>query len=258
MNVLWAIIIVSGIGLIAGIGLCVASALMSVPVDSKQKDIRDCLPGANCGACGFAGCDDYAAAICQGKSPANLCVPGGDKTAKALSGILGAEINTQQYVAFVACGGDCEKTQTKNLYQGLQSCAAASMLYGGPSACSFGCIGLGDCVSVCDKGAISVLNGTAKVFDEFCVGCRKCESVCPKKIINMIPKSIAKQVACSNKDKGAAAKKVCAAACIGCKLCQKQCEFGAISVNDNLAQINPELCNACGKCVEKCPQKCII
>ncbi len=257
MEILWAIIIVAGIGLIAGVGLCVASTLMSAPVDRKLKDIRDTLPGANCGACGFAGCDDYAAAIAQGKTTPNLCGPGGADTAKALSEILGTEITAQKYVAFVACGGDCEKTDTKFLYYGLQSCTAANMLYSGPSACSFGCLGLGDCAKACDKGALSIVNGTAKVNDELCAGCRKCVTACPKKIINMIPASNALKVVCSNTDKGATVKKACAVGCIGCKLCQKQCEFCAITVEDNLAQINPELCTACGKCAEKCPQKCI-
>ena len=257
MKILFAILIIAGIGLIAGGGLSLASIFMGVDADEKVQKIREALPGANCGSCGFAGCDDYAAAIAAGKAESGLCGPGGQATAAALSEILGTEVTVQEVRAFVACGGSCEKTQTKHLYSGITSCAAAAMMYGGPSACKFGCLGFGDCAKVCEKNAISVVDGTAKINPELCGGCRKCAAVCPKQIIGFVPKGNTKKVLCSNTDKGAAVRKVCTAGCIGCKLCEKNCEAGAVKVENNLAHIDPDMCTGCGKCADACPQKCI-
>lgn len=258
MEILWALVVVGGIGIIAGVGLTVAGKYFSVPTDPKIEKIRSALPGANCGSCGFAGCDDYAKAIAEGKAEPGLCSPGGEKTSAELSEILGTKIVSVKRTAFVACRGVCDVRNQKNYYSGLESCAAANMLYSGPSECKFGCIGLGDCQKVCEHNAIAISCGVANVDPNNCIGCAKCQSVCPKSIISMIPDTNSKRVLCSNKNKGAAAKKVCKNACIGCGICQKQCEFEAISVADNLANINPELCTGCGKCMEKCPQKCIM
>lgn len=257
MEFLWAIAIVAGIGLVAGAILAVASVLMAVPVDEKAEKIRQALPGANCGYCGFAGCDDYAAAIAAGKTDPGLCSPGGEQTAKSLSDILGLEVSAQKHVAFVACGGSCEATETKMLYNGMQSCAAANLLYGGPSSCTFGCIGLGDCIKACSFNAISVINGTAVIDKALCEGCRKCTTVCPKGIIKIIPHGKTMQVACSGTDKGAVTRKICKSGCIGCKKCEKECEVSAIHIENNLAVIDPLLCTGCGKCITVCPQNCI-
>ena len=105
MEILLPVIIVGVIGLIAGIGLSVASKIMAVPVDEKQEKLREALPGANCGACGYSGCDGYAAAIASGETTPDKCAPGGETSAKAIAEILGVEISTEPKVAFIGCNG---------------------------------------------------------------------------------------------------------------------------------------------------------
>ncbi len=258
MGILYAVLIISAIGLVFGIILSVASKFFAVPVNERQEKIREVLPGANCGACGFSGCDGYAAAINEGKAEPNLCTAGGETTAKALSEILGTEIIIEKKVAFVKCNHGPDKAVHDYAYSGAVSCAAAAMLWGGPLQCKFGCVGLGDCVNVCDYGAIKIIDGVAAVNIDLCVGCTKCVGVCPKNIIDIVPCSKRPTVACNNKQKGALARKVCTAACIGCMKCEKVCKYGAITVKDNLAYIDQTKCTGCGECVANCPTKCIV
>lgn len=257
-NLFLPIIIVAIIGIIAGLGLALASKFMAVPTDEKQEKIRECLPGANCGACGFSGCDGYAEAIAKGEAEPNKCAPGGESTAKQLAEILGVEIDTNPKIAFVACNGNNEITKTKYGYEGMMSCAAANLIYGGPNACEYGCIGFGDCAKACPFGAVTVNNGKAVICEDICVGCGKCVSVCPKSVIRLVPKGTSVLVACSNKQKGAPVVKNCGVSCIACGMCEKNCPSGAIKVVDNLAVIDYSLCTSCGKCKEVCKRKVII
>lgn len=252
MHILLPVLIVAAIGLVAGIGLALASKFMAVPVDEKVEKLREALPGANCGACGYSGCDGYAAAIAAGEAEPNKCAPGGETCAKALAEILGVEVSANPKVAFIACKGNPDVTKTKYSYSGLESCTAASLLHAGPLECSFGCIGFGDCAKACPFGAIIVENGKPIVCEELCVGCGKCVIECPKKLISLIPKDHKTIVNCSNRFKGAAVVKACGVSCIACRMCEKQCEVGAIKVIDNLAVIDYDLCNGCGKCIEVC------
>ena len=139
MDILLPVLIVAAIGLIAGAELSIASKLMAVPTDERCEKVREALPGANCGACGYSGCDGYAAAVASGEAEPNKCTPGGETTAKALAEILGVEVVTEKKVAFIACGGNCDITKRKYDYTGLKSCAAASLIYGGPLECKYGC-----------------------------------------------------------------------------------------------------------------------
>lgn len=256
--IIFAVLVVAGIGLVLGVGLTVASVLLAVPVDEKAARLRENLPGANCGACGFSGCDTYAEAMSSGEAEPTLCIPGGADTAAKLAEICGADAGSfVSKAAFVRCNGDCGHTSNKLNYAGEKTCAAASMVFGGPGACGFGCIGFGDCVGACDYGAVSVVNGLARVNPLLCGGCGKCAAACPRKIIDILPVSDMASVRCSNTDKGAVARKVCSISCIGCKICEKKCPEGAISVNNNLAAVDPQKCTGCGICAAACPQKCI-
>ena len=171
MEIVIPVIIVGIIGFIAGLGLSLASKFMSVPTDEKQQKIRDALPGANCGACGYSGCDGYAAAVASGEASPDKCAPGGVASAAALAEILGVEVVTERKTAFIACGGTCENTKQKFNYDGMQSCTAASLVSGGPLECEYGCIGFGDCAKVCPFGAITMQNGRPVVCGDICVGC---------------------------------------------------------------------------------------
>ncbi len=257
-DILIALGVVAAVGLIAGVLLALISKFFGVPEDEKVKEIRACLPGVNCGACGFKGCDDYAAALAEGGVKPNLCVPGAEDTANALGALLGIEVEApKDVVAFVHCNGNCEATSKKSSYDGVSSCRAAAMLYGGPDACKFGCMGFGDCAGVCPVHAICLRDGIAHVDSSVCLGCGLCTTVCPKNIISLVPQETKTVVMCNNKNKGADARKACTNACIGCKKCEKACPHGAITVKDNLAQIDYEKCTGCGICVDGCPTGCL-
>ena len=258
IDILTAFAVVVAIGLLMGVLLALVSRFFGVEESQKLKEIRACLPGVNCGACGYKGCDDYAAALAEGAAKANLCVPGAEDTANTLGAVLGIEIEApKDVVAFVHCNGNCEATSKKAEYDGISTCRAASMLYGGPDACRFGCLGFGDCAAACPANAICVKDGIAHVDTSKCLGCGLCSSICPKHIISMVPQETMAVVMCSNQDKGADARKACKNACIGCKKCEKTCENGAISVKNNLAVMDYEKCTHCGACAKACPTGCL-
>lgn len=247
------------IGLLCAVILVVAAKFFAVKVDEREQNIRACLPGANCGACGFTGCDGYAHALATDpETKANLCVPGGESAAKQLGDVMGVEVEAvAKQVAFVHCNGNCENTHKKHDYEGIKTCAAAKMFFGGDGECTNGCLGYGDCAKVCAYGAISWDNGIAKVDPALCTGCGQCAKACPNFVIRLVPADAGTVVTCNNKDKGAVARKKCTNACIGCKKCELNCPTGAIAVKDNLAQIDYSKCVGCIACSELCPQHTI-
>ena len=258
-TILFPILCVLIIGVICALVLVVASTVMAVKEDPKMGEIRECLPGANCGACGYAGCDGYAKALADGtETRTNLCVPGADGVAKEVSAILGVEAqDVVEMVAVVRCGGDCDKTQDKMDYQGVKSCKAARVFFGGLGSCNFGCIGFGDCEAVCPVNAITVDHSLARVDSAACIGCGMCARTCPTGVITTIPRTAKAVVACHSTAKGAQVRKACTAGCIGCTKCQQVCPNDAIHVANNLAAVDPDKCTGCGTCVENCPVKCI-
>lgn len=242
------------IGLIAGLILSVASIIFAVPVDEKQAAVRECLPGANCGACGFSGCDGYATALAAGEAENGLCSPGGPDVAEEIAAVLGVAAGTvEKKVAVIRCGGHCDNVAQKMEYQGVDTCQAVSLMYAGDSACAYGCLGHGDCAAACPENAITICNGLAVVNQELCVGCGICAKTCPKHVIEIVPMKFEQHVRCINKDKGAVTRKTCKTGCIGCMKCVKTCEYGAITVKDNHASIDYTKCQNCGKCKEACP-----
>ena len=259
-GIILAAAVVGGTGLVISILLGIASEKFKVPVDEKEIAVRECLPGNNCGGCGFAGCDALAKAIAQGEAPVSACPVGGSAVAAKIGEIIGVETgDMEKMVAFVKCAGTCEKASSKYKYFGNEDCVSAiSVPGGGPKACEYGCTGFGSCVKVCDFDAIHIVNGIALVDKEKCVACGKCVSVCPKSLIELVPYKAEHKVACNSKAFGKAVKEVCAAGCIGCKLCVKTCEDGAITVENNIAHIDYSKYTGCDKCAEKCPAKVIL
>ena len=254
------VLLVVAVGLVCAIMLTIASKVFFVPVDETAAALREVLPGANCGGCGFAGCDDYANTLAADhETPCNKCPVGGPSVAAKLAEILGVSAGSaDKQVAIVMCNG--AKEVSKNLldYEGPTSCKAATQLFGGVKQCPFGCQGLGDCVAACDFGAISVVDGVARVDRDACVACGACAKACPKNLIRIGPDSNQNVVFCSSKAGGADVRKACSVGCIGCKMCEKTCKFDAVHVENNLAYIDPEKCKNCGMCSKACPTGAII
>ena len=248
--------VLGGLGLVLGLLLTVANKVFEIPSDPKRDAVRNALPGANCGGCGFAGCDDYASALAadpEGVGP-NKCPVGGADCAAALAAILGIEAGSAEpQVATVMCNGNSQAAKSLLEYQGLTTCSAASTLYGGMNQCKYGCLGLGDCTRACNFDAIKICDGVAVVARDLCTGCGACASACPKHVIRIAPAKNKVVVQCHSEDKGAATRKACSNGCIACGKCTKVCKFEAITVENNHAYIDPEKCKNCGLCAKECP-----
>lgn len=259
MEILIPVLILSAIAVLCALLLTIASIFFAVKEDERAVAIRDCLPGANCGACGFSGCDGYAKALSEGTTDqTNLCVPGGDAAARSIAEILGVEAaDVVERVAYVACNGTCDADGRKFEYEGPATCKAANMNYSGDRYCTYACLGYGDCAAVCPHDAICIENGVAHVDPRRCVGCGICTRACPNHLIHLVNDTVRVVVKCSNHDKGAVTRKNCSNGCIGCGKCERACPSGAIRVEDNLATINYDLCTGCGICRSVCPVGCI-
>jgi len=258
--IILSIVILGVIGLIAAVILYLVAQKFKVDEDERIGQIVEVLPGANCGGCGFPGCQGFATACTQGTSlEGKFCPVGGAPVMEKVAAIMGMEVcATEPKVAVVRCNGTCQNRAKTNTYDGAKSCKIAASHYSGDTGCGFGCLGLGDCVAVCTSDAIKVNpeTGIVEVDENNCTGCGACAKACPKGVIelrNKGPKGKRVYVGCINKDKGAVAKKACSAACIGCGKCAKVCPFEAITVENNVAYIDFTKCKMCRKCVVECP-----
>jgi Na+-translocating ferredoxin:NAD+ oxidoreductase RNF subunit RnfB len=251
--------IVAGVGLFIGLFLGFAAKTFEVKVDEREIKVRELLPGANCGGCGYPGCDGMAAAIAKGDAPVNGCPVANKEAHLKIAEVMGTSVEeAEKKVAFVKCSGTCDKTQVKYEYYGVQDCNKAALVPGkGNKKCSYGCMGFGSSVTACAFDAIHIVNGIAFVDKEKCSGCSACAAKCPNRLIEMVPAAARHLVACSSLDKGKDTKAACSAGCIGCKPCVKACETGAITVDNNLAHIDYGKCTNCGKCAAVCPVKVI-
>ncbi len=259
-TIIQTIVILSGLGLLLSLVLFLVAKKFKVEEDPRIDEVEKTMPGANCGGCGYAGCRAFAdAAVKAGNLDNNFCPVGGNEVMKKVAAILGYEVKEKApMVAVVRCNGTCENRAKTNTYDGALSCKVKASLYSGDTACSYGCLGCGDCVSACEFGAIAMnpLTGLPVVDESKCTACGACAKSCPKNIIelrNKGPRSMRIFVSCMNKDKGPAVKKACLAACIGCGICAKTCTHEAITVESNLAYIDFNKCKLCRECEAMCP-----
>ena len=255
-SILLAIAVLGALGAVFGALLAYASKIFHVEVDPKQEKVRACLAGANCGGCGYPGCDGYAAAVARGEAPTNKCVAGGAEAAAKIAEIMGVSgTDVEKMVAFVPCSGIAGHAEMRFNCSGPVDCRAA-MLFGGKSnkTCTFACIGLGNCTRACQFDAIHIVDGVAKVNRARCVGCGACADACPKSIIKLIPESQKIMPACGNHDKGAKVMKMCDFGCIGCMKCQRECPAEAIKIENFVSTIDYDKCVGCGHCADICPR----
>ena len=253
--VIWTIAVIALLGLVLALVLYIVADRFKVEEDPRIDEVEKVMPGANCGGCGFAGCRAFAdAAVKAPNLDNNYCPVGGNDVMKKVAAILGYEVKEKApMVAVVRCNGSCEARPRIN-----DSCRVKAALYAGDTACAFGCLGCGDCVAACAFGAISMdpATGLPVVDESKCTACGACAKACPKSIIEIRPKGprgMRLYVSCLNRDKGPAAKKACASACIGCGICAKTCTHGAITVENNVAYIDPAKCKLCRECEAVCP-----
>ncbi|TCT14975.1 RnfABCDGE-type electron transport complex B subunit [Natranaerovirga pectinivora] len=258
-NILYPALVIGGIGIVFGLILGIAGKIFAIKVDPLVEAVKAALPGVNCGACGYTGCDPLAKAIVGGEAAVHACPVGGASTAENIGSILGIEAGeTAREVAFVKCNGTCETAKEKYIYDGAMDCKMAHAAPGkGSKACEYGCLGLGTCVRACQFDAIDIVDGIAIINEDKCTRCGMCVKSCPKRLIEIIPTDSKVRVQCNSREKGKDVKASCSVGCIACRLCVKACEFDAIIVEDNIAKVDYEKCTMCNACAEKCPVKII-
>ncbi len=235
-----AVIVLVIMGLVLGFVIGIAVKLFGTDQDPRLEQIEELLPNANCGACGFAGCADFARALVAGKANPGQCPSSDSHTVTQICTLLGVAATKQEpKVAVVMCGGDNVKALKAARYNGVNSCRDAMLVANGDKACAYGCLGFGDCARACPFGAMEITEqGIAVVHADLCSGCGQCVTACPRNIIKLVPRSAPVHVLCSSPEKGAAKMKVCKAACIGCRKCVKGSEDGQMQMDGFLAKVN--------------------
>lgn len=259
MVILVPVLVLGFLGIIFGIGLALASKKFCVSTDPRLDALMAKLPGANCGACGMAGCIGFAEGLIQGTCSIEKCAVSEEESRADIAKILGVEAKTKvKKVALLHCHGGNQRAKDKFIYDGIRDCIAANLLLGGQKACVYGCIGYGTCVKACPFGAITMNAEDLPVVDENkCTACGKCVAVCPKSLFSLAPVTKAYAVRCKSRDLGKQVMEACSVGCIVCRKCEKACPTGAIKVIDNLAVIDYNICDNRGECFKVCPTNCI-
>lgn len=250
------LILLGTLGLFFGVGLYIASKVFYVRTDPRVGQICEALPGANCGACGLAGCAGLARAIVHGSASAGACIPGGEEIAHIIADIMGVEVKTRdRQVAVLMCAG--RDVEYRFDYHGIPTCSAAAGTAGGNRRCIYGCLMYGDCAEACPFDAIDLIEGFPVVDEVRCTGCGNCVAACPRDLYELKGLKSLVHVTCRSLDRAKDVIKICGVGCIACRKCEKECKFDAIHVDNFLAGIDYERCTSCGMCVEVCPTNSI-
>lgn len=264
-TIIITVISLSLLALLSAVILYFVAQKFKVYEDPRIDEVAAALPQANCGGCGFAGCRNFAEALVGAESFEGLnCPVGGAEIMGLAAKMLGKEAPAvDPMVAVLKCNGSPEVRPRTSRYNGARDCRISNSLFIGETDCSYGCMGYGDCVRACQFGAIhiDIATGLPVVSDDKCNACGACVRACPRHLIELRKKAKKDRkiyVACSNCDKGGPARRACKVACIGCNKCLKVCEYGAITIENNLAYIDAVKCRLCRKCVAECPTNAII
>ena len=253
-----AIGLLLALGLVLGLVIGIAVKLFGVEVDPKLEQVEDLLPGANCGACGFAGCADFARSLLKGEATPDACTSASNDALSQIAAVLGVSVDERTpNVAVVLCGGDNSVAKAAAKYNGVADCRSAALVAGGAKGCRYGCLGLASCARACPFGAIEITaEGLAVVHPDLCTGCGQCVATCPRKLIELVPATVPIHVLCSSPEKGAAKGKVCKRSCIGCRKCAKNAGEGQMIMEGFLARVNLEDPPG-AELAEVCPTKCL-
>jgi len=263
---IWGVLVFTIVGLLFGMALAGAARRFHVPMNPTVEAVQDNLPSANCGACGYGACQSYAEHVVEdGDVSPTLCTPGGQEVAFTIGELTGKEVGEiKEEVATLICSGSISVAKQQAEYEGIRTCSAATISFGGPKSCKFGCLGLGDCIKVCAFDAMEIgESGIVEIDHEKCTGCGLCIDACPKLCLDMTSREYRVLLSCLTKEKGVkAVEKTCAVGCIQCKLCIKACPAEAIAIVGNLIKVDHGICIGYGPscneaCVEVCPTEII-
>jgi Na+-translocating ferredoxin:NAD+ oxidoreductase RNF subunit RnfB len=249
------------LAMILGVALGFFQQKFKVERDPLVDELRAALPGANCGGCGYPGCDGYAEAVATRVALPNRCSAGGAATAAAVAAIVGSEAKAEDLVSVLLCHGTKAKAANRGVYVGVPTCRASKLSTGSIKACAWGCQGFGDCVAVCRFDALTMgEDGLPRVNYDNCTGCGMCQAECPQRLFALVPRArVGSVVACSNRNPvKSAVIKDCKAGCIKCEACVRVCPEACISMVGGIPVTDYAKCTSCGACVDKCPTKCYI
>ncbi len=260
--VLTSILTLFGLGLVAAIILAAASRVFYVEEDPRVEAVLDALPGANCGGCGYAGCEGYAIAVINEPSvSAALCVAGSADTTITIGELTGKAVGAADpMLSFRRCDKIAGKVAARYQYHGMPSCAAATLLMNGSDLCAWSCLGFGDCIHACPFDAMKIENGLVSINPNKCTGCAMCLKACPRNSLDLIPVRARVAVTCATKDKMRAVMDICEVGCINCGKCIKICPAKAIKSVDSRIEIDQHKCLSYGAeceevCISNCPRK---
>ncbi|MFO7587913.1 MAG: (Fe-S)-binding protein [Gemmatimonadota bacterium] len=254
-SILGSVAVLGGVGLTFGILIAAANRKLRVWEDPRIDALTDILPGANCGACGYAGCRAFAEAAVQGVvAPAGCTVmsEAEREDAAAFLGVDAGEANKR--VARLLCAGGAHVAPVKAIYDGIASCAAAVAVSGGGKACPWGCVGLADCAVSCDFDAIRMNEFDLPEVDvDKCTACGDCVEACPLDLFVLMPLDHKLIVQCRNLLEGEAATDLCAVACNACGRCAADAPE-VVSMRNGLAVVDYErIDRATPAAAERCP-----
>lgn len=240
-TVLLSMAILGGVGLTFAAVIAVCSRKLRVWEDPRIDAVTALLPGANCGACGSAGCRNFAEKLVAGEVQPAACTVSDDAGRASVASYLGVAAGTAvKRVARLLCAGGSEVAAQRAEYRGHRTCAAAASVASGGKACRWGCIGLADCARACTFGAIAMSPTGLPVVDPAkCTACSDCVVACPKDLFVVLPVTRRLLVQCRSALAGDAATAVCSVACTACGKCVADARPGLIRIAGGLAVVDP-------------------